>query len=182
MTNSFLQQLYRMSGGEMSADVSMYLIGEQLGLDKGEAAALAEDVIIDGFAELKTLAGGVSLTAKGLEALGKGGDSTAGGEDPSAYVLGTNEILDEADSRAVAAIIDEIRKVAADAVDYEDLEELVIDIKTVEVQLLSSRPKTAVVKAVLASLGNLMGRIGKSTLAAKIHTLTGEQEKSEPDQ
>ena len=173
-TTDFLRQLYQMSGGDISTDVSMYLIGEQLGLDKGEAASLAEDIIIDGFAELKTLAGGVVLTQKGLEMLGKGGDSAAD-DDSTAYVLGENEILTGEDTGAVSAMLDEIRKTVTGEAGYDELEVLVIDIKTVEVQMLSSRPKTAIVKAVFASIGQTMERGGDQKLAAQIAVLIGER-------
>lgn len=49
--NNYLQQLYQMSGGDVSAEVSMYEIGAALGLDKSEAGSVAEDLIIDGYAE-----------------------------------------------------------------------------------------------------------------------------------
>ena len=48
---NFMEQLGQMSGGDVSREVSMYEIGGSMGLDRPEAGALAEELIIDGYAE-----------------------------------------------------------------------------------------------------------------------------------
>ena len=58
---SFLRQLYQMSDGDTDTAVSMYDIGAILGLEKSAAGTIAEDLIIDGYAELKTLSGGITM-------------------------------------------------------------------------------------------------------------------------
>jgi hypothetical protein len=50
---------------------------------------------------------------------------------------------------------------------------LVIDIKTIETQLLAPQPKTAVVKAVLGSLATWTQKNGDAAAAAKIDNLIG---------
>ena len=171
---SFLQQLYQMSGGDITSDVSMYVIGEHLGLDKTQAGTVAEDLIIDGFAELKTLAGGITITTKGLEELGKGTGSDDEEISFSVHVLGSGEVLGEDDQQAVVMMLDEIKQVLFGTLQkYGELEELVIDIKTIETQLLSPRPKTSVVKAVLASIAQQFQQHGDQLLLGQIRAMVG---------
>jgi aspartate racemase len=48
----------------------MYEVGRSLGLGKVEAGALAEELMVAGLVELKTLAGAITITADGLRYLG----------------------------------------------------------------------------------------------------------------
>lgn len=171
---SFLQQLYQMSGGDITSDVSMYVIGEQLGLDKTKAGSIAEDLIIDGFAELKTLAGGITITPKGLEEIGKGERSGTGDSPASAHVLGSQEVLDDKDRQAVENMLDDVKQALFSHVqNYHGLEEIVIDIKTVETQLLSPRPKSSIIKAVLGSIAQQFQQHGDPQLAGQINVMVG---------
>lgn len=170
---SFLQQLYQMSDNQ-TTDVSMFVIGEHLGLDKTEAGSVAEDLIIDGFAELKTLAGGISITAKGLEALGKGGGKGTDELASRAHVLGSEEVLGDEDQQAVARLIDEVkREIFSSIQKYDELEEFVVDIKTVETQLLSPRPKTSIIKEVLRSIAHQLQQQDDQHCARKINVMIG---------
>ena len=54
------------------------------------------------------------------------------------------------------------------------MEEIVIDMKTIEVQLLSSRPKTAIVREILRSLSTLLKEVeATSRLSEKIEMVVG---------
>ncbi len=68
---AYLNQLYTMTQGDPGVQVSMYDIGAALGVEKSEAGALAESLIIQDLAELKTLSGGIAITGNGLKALDK---------------------------------------------------------------------------------------------------------------
>ena len=65
----FLTELYNSTDGDTSRQVSMYDIGGTLGLEKSSAGAVAEELIVDGYAELVTLSGGISITSNGLKEL-----------------------------------------------------------------------------------------------------------------
>ena len=156
-SQNYLQQLYQMSGGDVSAEVSMYDIGAALGLDRPEAGAIAEDLIIDGYAELRNLTGGISITSTGLRLLKVDAGTTADGSSEAKLLLGGAELLEPEVVEAVAALVDELKKAATEGgFGYEQVEELVIDIKTLEIHLLSSRPKTAIVREILRSAANLL--------------------------
>jgi hypothetical protein len=169
--NSFLQQLYQAAGGETGAEVSMYAIGDALGLDRSEAGSMAEDLIIDGLAELKNLAGGISITAEGLQALDI---ATADSSRESGFgALGNKEIVESDAARAVEAAVTEIRTAVSSAgMEYGATEEIIIDIKTLETQLMSPRPKTKIIREVLWSLASVLAvQEGNEKLADSIRRM-----------
>ena len=136
---------------------------------------MAEDLIIDGFAELKSLAGAISITVEGLRALdmepvGKGDGAASGG-----IVLGKNEFLEANETAAVEQLLEELKSsISAGEYAYDDLEEMVIDIKTLETQLLSKRPKSAVARALLSSLQRvLQNHPGSTQLAGRVGRMVG---------
>ncbi len=150
---NFMEQLGQMSGGDVSREVSMYEIGGSMGLDRPEAGALAEELIIDGYAELKNLTGGISITVAGLRLLNLDTEGPGEGQGEGRFVLGNAEALTPEGVEAVEGLVEEIRKaVGESSFDYSQMEELVIDLKTLQIQLLSSRPKTNIVREVLRSL------------------------------
>ena len=67
---AYLQELYNTTKGNTETQVSMYDLGPALGLEKTAAGKIAEDLMVLGFIELKTLAGGISITDEGLKKLG----------------------------------------------------------------------------------------------------------------
>ena len=153
MMQNFLEQLCQMSGGDVSKEVSMYEIGGAMGLDRPESGALAEELIIDGYAELKNLSGGISITTAGLRLLNMdtGGPGVEQGDGQ--FVLGDGEVLTPEGVEAVEGLVEEIGRVIGESsFSYAQVEELVIDLKTLRIQLLSSRPKTAIVREILHSL------------------------------
>ncbi len=162
--NNFLQQLYQMSSGDLAAEVSMYDVGASLGLERSEAGAVAEDLIIDGYAELKNLTGGISITVEGLRLLEVDTSTGTSGQTEGSFVLGDGEVLAAEDCKAVERLLSEIKDVATDGrFSYSQVEEFVIDTKTLETQLLSSRPKTAIVREILRSLAKVLSANEQST-------------------
>ncbi|WP_136799065.1 hypothetical protein [Desulfosediminicola ganghwensis] len=148
--DSFLQELHRTSGGEARTHVSMYKLGESLGLTRSEASALSEDLIIDGYVELQNLSGAISITQEGLAAIGITAEVSPPQNLPQ---LSGEKIITDNDSQLLNRAIDKVRKCTFNTdTDLAQLEELLIDLKTLEIQLLSSRPKTTVVHAILTSI------------------------------
>lgn len=146
---AFLYELYTRTEGNPEAQVSMYEVGQALGLDKSEAGTMAESLYIQGLAELKTLSGGIGITREGLAVLEINIDL---GPDPS-LSLGTGRVLENRGRTALDTILPEIKKtLEAARMSYPQLEELLMDIKTIEVQMLSPSPKTAVIREVLKSI------------------------------
>ena len=70
---------------------------------------------------------------------------------------------------AVEHLLAEIKTgIAQSQSPYIKLEEVVVDIKTIETQMLSPQPKAAVIKAVFASLQQALAAVGLVDVAAKI--------------
>lgn len=169
MIKSFLTELYNQTGGNTEQQVSMYDIGRAIGLEKAEAGATAEEIMIQGLAELKTLSGGIAITGRGLEELGI--TEAANTSEKTGFVLGGGSIVEESGKKGLADLLVEIRLATAqNNVEYELLEEIIFDIKTLEIQLLSPRPKTAVVREILLSLQELMEKSGNTEMSEILKT------------
>lgn len=146
---AYLNQLNTMANGDPDTRVSMHEVGEVLGLDKDASGQMAETLFIGGHAELKTLSGGIGITSMGLEALGI--HAPVSGEDTP--VLSHEVVMTGADTRHLDVIVADIKSAMSKAeMAYEDMEALVVDLKTIEVHMLSPKPKTAVVREVLKSV------------------------------
>jgi hypothetical protein len=169
-TRAYLFELYTMTGGDTDAQVSMYDVGAVLGLEKAEAGTMAEDLFIQGFAELKTLSGGIGITFQGLEVL----DVTLPAQTTvTGPGLGSQAILGEPGRKTVDTLLAGIRAdIGKHSFPYAQLEEMMMDIKTIEAQMLSPKPKTSVVREVFQSLhDNLNGSGNHKGLAANLNTL-----------
>lgn len=146
----FLQELFRTSGGNSDTQISMYQIGDSLGFSKSEVSALSEDLIIDGLVELRTLSGAVSITPEGLAALGITAETDTASALPR---LSGEKVLTGDDRQLLVDLINKTKQCTfGNDTELSALEELLIDLKTIEVQLLSDRPKTAIIRAVLLSM------------------------------
>jgi hypothetical protein len=162
---AFLFELYTMTQGDPEAHVSMYDVGTTLGLEKDEAGTMAEDLYTQGFAELKTLSGGIGITSQGLKAL----DIPVAPEFDDALQLGAGPVLEDVGKEAVNTILQDIKTgIARGKQVYPQLEEMVIDIKTIETQMLSPNPKTQVIREVLRSLHTNIAASGPEDLAVKL--------------
>jgi len=62
----FIVELYHQTLGDSSVKVSMFDIGESLGLDRKLTLRTAEELIGTGLVEIKTLSGGIGITADGV--------------------------------------------------------------------------------------------------------------------
>jgi hypothetical protein len=62
----FIVELYHRTQGDASVKVSMFDIGESLGLDRKLSLRTAEELIGTGLVEIKTLSGAIGITADGV--------------------------------------------------------------------------------------------------------------------
>ena len=147
----YLEELYRQTGGDIEVQVSMYDLGAAIGIDKAEAGSLAEQLMVQGQAELRTLAGGISITPEGLAALGISSPPEHSAEN--SLHLGDGPVADETDGHTVHLLTEEIKnEISVHSLDYNLLEEIVLDLKTIEVHMLSPRPKISVIREIFRSL------------------------------
>ncbi|MDX2439851.1 MAG: hypothetical protein QNK40_04810 [Desulfobacterales bacterium] len=147
---AFLQELYNRAEGDFEVQISMYDIGTDFGLEKDDASALGQYLFIEGLEEMKTHSGGMGITQKGLEALGI--NITFKNESKS-FRLGRGCVLDDQGKKAVQKLLDKIKSgLDRKAFSFELMEEIVINLKTIEVQMLSPNPKTQIIRETFKSI------------------------------
>lgn len=165
----YLAELYRQTGGDTDALVNMLDVGAAIGLEKDEAGTTAEDLIISGFVELKTLSGGIGITHQGLVELNM---SPTGSVVENDLQLGEGPVLNDEGRVILEALLAEVKTwIPQVQLDYQRLEECIIDIKTIEVQLLSPNPKTGIIREALRSLSKPIAASDKGGLSGKLEQL-----------
>lgn len=167
----FLEVLNEHTCGDRSVTVSMYDVGESLGWEREAASRIAEELIGEGWVEVKTLNGGVSITEEGL-AQCKGGEDSSDG----AVQLGTEPILTKDERTSLDGIVAALKMETGEkSWDFDLLSEVMADLRTLDAQLSSPRPKTAIVRECLRSvLTVLESSEGWGDAADRVRTLIAE--------
>jgi hypothetical protein len=148
----FLIKLLDRSQGDTQAQISMYDIGTVMNLDKNDAKRVAEALIGRGMVEIKTLSGGIGITEAGIEAARtQMGDQVS--LDESIPVLSDDPVLEEKTQEVVEKIVTGLKsQVGNMGLAFDSIAELIADLKTIEIQLTSSRPKTAIIRECFLSI------------------------------
>jgi hypothetical protein len=170
----FLIQLFEQTGGDPSAQVSMYDVGEGLGLDRDTSSRVAETLIGLQMVEIRTLSGGIGISAEGASEVSRltGGVSHAGG---SPGKLTDQPVMDPTGCQGVEQAAADLKSRAGNlGLDFDDLSELMADLKTIDAQLGSSRPKTAIIRECLRSIKEVLEGAGNGDSLLKVRALLGE--------
>ncbi len=164
----FLQELYNRAEGDFEIHISMYDLGTDLGFEKDEAAAFAQELFIEGLAEMKTLSGGMGITQKGLKALGI---NITPKKENNSFILGS-PVLDEQGKKAVQELLNKIRTALdSKALPFDLMEEIVIDLKTIEVQMLSPNPKTPIIREIFKFIDQNIKGLVPQDLKLELQTI-----------
>lgn len=171
---NYLETVYNQCNRDTEQQVSMYEAGASIGLEKNEAGALAEELMVEGLLDLKTLAGGVSLTPEGLNLLGIVPQKSPRNADQQG--LSDHIVINETDQAIVQNLIEETKKILSGSqIDYAEMEEIVFDIKTIEVQLLSPQPKSAIIREILSSIQSTLSEAKLEEVAGQISICLGNR-------
>jgi len=147
-----LLHLYRETGGDESVQLSMYEAGATIGLDREAASRMTEDLIGWEMVELRTLSGGIGISEKAIKEIEASGLAGLKESDPLA-AFGKDAIIDADARKAVEQITVGIKnRAGALGLDFDRLSEVMADLKTIDAQLDSPRPKTSVVRDCLRSI------------------------------
>ncbi len=167
----FLIRLYEQTGGDAAVQASMYEIGEFLGLDRPAASRAAEMLIGLELVEIRTLSGGIAISADGIRRVQSLVGSPASSNGGAAS-LGDDPLLDAAGQLAVQQVAGELKNSAGTlGLNFDDLSELMADLKTLDAQLGSPRPKTAIVRECLLSIQTALSRLDVGSVAGRIRSL-----------
>ena len=170
----FMIQLFEQTRGDQSVQVSMYDIGGLLGLERDAACRVAEELIGLQMVEIRTLSGGIGISAAGSEmVLGLIGPLAANlGESAK---LGGQPLLNSASRQALEQVVSEIKdKSGTLGFDFDSLSELMADLKSLDAQLGSPRPKTAIIRACLHSISGVVKGSTNNSLYGRISGLLSE--------
>jgi len=169
----FMIELFEQTRDNQSVQVSMYDIGGRLGLERDAAARVAEELIGLQMVEIKTLAGGIGISAAGSE-VAQGLIGPLAADPGDSTKLGDEPLLNSASRHALEQTVIEIKDQAgALGLDYDTLAELMADLKSIDAQLESSRPKTAIIRQCLHSLAGVLKGKPNSRLNARVSGLLG---------
>jgi hypothetical protein len=166
-------ELFEQTRDDQSVQVSMYDIGGRLGLERNAASRVAEELIGLQMVEIRTLAGGIGISAAGSEMVQNLIGPLAADPDDS-IKLGADPLVNSAVRHALEQIVAEIKDQAGTlGLDFDTLTELMADLKSIDAQLGSSRPKTAIIRECLHSLSGVLQAIPNSSLHARVKGLLG---------
>ena len=167
----FLIQLFEKTHGDAAMQVSMYEIGGLLGLEREAASRVAENLIGSQMVEIRTLSGGIGISAAGLELVQELIGPLASDAGESAK-LGDEPLLNSIARQTVEQIVIEIKdQVGTLGLGFDTLTELMADLKTIDAQLDSSRPKTTIIRQCFLSIGGVLETKPNSSLNGRVKAL-----------
>ena len=170
----FLIQLYEQTQGDPTAQVSMYDIGDQLGLEREAASSVAQKLIGSMLVEIKSLSGGIGISADGSQMVRKLTEPALSAGDELA-ALDNSPLINPTGKQAVEQIVSDLKNQAGSlGQDFDTLSELMADLKTIDAQMESPRPKTAIIRECFLSVLSVLKNVGDNETVDRIHTLVGK--------
>lgn len=170
----YLIQLFEQTNGDTAAQVSMYDVGEGLGMDHDTSARVAETLIGLQLVEIRTLSGGIGISAEGAaEVKGLMGGGLPAGDIPGQ--LSGQPIMDATSCQAIEQVTDTLKSQTGNlGLDFDGFSEMMADLKTIDAQMDSARPKTAIIRECLRSIKALLEAQPESESLLKVNGLLGE--------
>ena len=170
----FLLSLYKETKGDTTVQKSMYDIGSDLGLDREEASKLTEDLMGWSLVEIRTLSGGIAMTSAAveeIEELGYRPDDSA----ETGVQLGSDQLVTAEIRPVIEKLTGDIKQTAGSlGLSFESLSELMADLKTIDVQLDSTRPKTAILRECFRSIKPILDKAGDKQNYNRVFSLLGD--------
>jgi hypothetical protein len=170
----FFRSLFIKTGGDTKKQISMHEIGNEAGLDKSASKSIAEALMSLGLIDIRTLSGGIGLTAEGiLEAQSWFADIT--GISPAGITLGNHPVVGEKNGAVITDILTGLKpRIGKLGMAFDDLTELLADIQSLEAQMRSSRPKTAIVRECFRSMLSTLTRGSETETLSRINSFLAD--------
>ena len=164
--------LFEKTAGVTASQISMYDLGADLGLSRDEANLITTELMSDNLIEIRTLSGGIGITNDGIKEvknLGAGGDLADEGP-----VLGTESILNDNVKNACDLMVSGLKSDLNQlGLDFDAMSEIMADLKTIDIQLGSPKPKTAILRECFRSVQSVLEKSGAFEKAEKINKFSG---------
>ena len=174
LAQQFLIQLFEQTGGDVSTQVSMYEIGEVLGMDRDTASSVAQELMGRQLAEIRTLSGAIGISADGSARVQDLVGPLASGNSEFTN-LGDEPVLNSGGQQAVDQVVSELKNQTGSlGLDFDTLSELMADLKTIQAQLDSSRPKTAIIRECLRSVLGVVEKAQSRQMVDRLRKLVAE--------
>lgn len=154
----FLKALCEQTDGDPQRQVSMYKVGEDLGLDRETASRVAQDLMAEGQVAVKTLSGEIGITEEGVALVGGPGPQVGPeGLPVKGPLLARHCQAVESALAAVKAVI------GTKGLNFDDLAQAMADIRTIEAQMAAPKPNSVVIRACLEALAEPLAKSGPCT-------------------
>ncbi len=190
----FLKRLYELSKGDMYFEGDMFIVGQELGLDKPTTFTVTDYLSDEGLLKYTALGGLIGITHAGIKEVEK---ATAHPDKETEHFLPINVIqigtmtnsqiqqgspgatqvvtINESEKKKLEKIIqslkEQINELELNPQERDDLE---VDISTMETQMRSSSPKKSIIiEALKAILAGAAGSLLASGLVQQISTWIG---------
>ena len=171
LSQQFLITLFEQTQGDVSIQVSMYDIGELLGMDRAMASGVAQELMGRQLAEIRTLSGAIGISSDGAAKIQSLMGPPASTPSKSEQ-LGDAPVLTSGGRQAVTQIVSALKdQTGSLGLDFDTLGELIADLKTMEAQLDSSRPKTAIIRECLRSVLDVVEKAEDRQMAGRVRQL-----------
>ena len=174
LSQQFLVTLFEQTKGDVAIQVSMYDIGELLGMERETATTVAQELMGRQLAEIRTLSGGIGISADGsarIQALM--GPMASDNSGPAN--LGDATVLASGGQQTAGQVVSELKNQTGSlGLDFDTLGELMADLKTMEAQLDSSRPKTAIIRECLSSVLGVVEKTQSRSIIDRLRKLVTE--------
>lgn len=153
-TRQFVSVLFEKTGGNAQKQVSMYDIGESIGLDRASSSRIAELLMTSGMIEIRTLSGGIGLTQNGVSEA----QSHLNPESVNTRSrLGSGPVIQQHERESLEHVLSIIKsRIGKLGLDYDTLTDIMADIRTMESHLLSSRAKTIIFRECLTGINVML--------------------------
>ena len=166
----FLLALFEKTEDEKTGQASMYEVGDGLGMDRDASQRIAEELMADGLVEVRTLSGGIGITDGGIESVRKKGGG--GGSDGPG--LGNSLVVDGENREAVEQVVAFLKvQTGSLGLSFDPLSELIADLRTIEIQMMSPCPKTDIIRACFGSVSTVLEKAGAAESLTRVTNLLG---------
>ena len=190
----YLNLLYERTGGQRLKFLDMWDLGGELGIGRDDTHVLVDYLVGENLAEHRGIGGIIGITHYGIVEVER---ALTEPETPTKYfppvinVLNIHSVVGSQiqqgthgstqtqtvttnDTEAIRALVSSFReKLSELPLDQADKSDAEAELQTLEAQLRSSKPKTAIIRESLKTLRNLLEGVASNALAAVLLPMFG---------